>query len=145
MTGRQAIPEAMSIFPYRDILLTIISYKLYSSFWENSLEIIRTFFKHVLQQPNVQPRAGRLRLILLCFPYRKRSERRLIRLMKPSNSNGVKSVIESLLSLLFSLLPLFTALCLPHPLYLFTFFLFFLLTLSLSTALPPSVRWLSLK
>lgn len=88
-------------------------------------------------------RAGRSGQIQLCCLYRKGSERRLIQLMKPSNSNSVKCIIESLLSFssfffLFSLLPLFTALCLlclPYPLYLYIFF-FFLLSLSLFHCSP---------
>ncbi len=69
---------------------------------------------------------------LLCCLYRKRSERRLIRLMKPSNSSSVKCLIGSLLSFssfffcfpssLFSQL---SASSVFHTLYTFTFFFFF--------------------
>lgn len=69
---------------------------------------------------------GDFGLILLCFLYRKRSERLQIPLMKPSNSSSVKFIIESLLSFssffLFSLLPLSVALCLLCLLHLNFFF-----------------------
>lgn len=87
-------------------------------------------------------RAGRFGLILLCFLRRNRSNRLVIRLMKPSNSNSAKihnwvsCVFSPCFFLLFALLSLFTSLCLLSLIYL---------NIVSSLRSPPSVCWLSLK